>query len=304
MVTDELLSIDFGALRTLRLVWQLGSFSKAAAELGVKQSTVSYTIDRLRKALDDPLFVRQGGGIAATERCAAAVGAAEQILSEIEDLAAHSEFNPAAAEGTITISCNYYARMTFLGDVVRRIRSDAPGLDLHLVPGFIVGPLLFGGDVDIAISPIPAEASGLFRQVLTKDNPVCLMDKSNPLAKGPVTMEDYCTATHAYVDFGASVATVMERELKLKGLSINKAITIPDPAALPNLISGTDLIATIPSRFAGLFSDQLAIAGSPMTWQTHIYMFWTARSHRSPLNIWMRDLIAASAEKLEPPYEP
>ena len=66
-LNEDLLNLDFNALRTLRQVFRFGSFSKAADAIGVKQSTVSYTIDRLRKALDDQLFVRQGGRNVPTE---------------------------------------------------------------------------------------------------------------------------------------------------------------------------------------------------------------------------------------------
>ena len=66
--------IDIGILRTLVLVYDLQSFSAAAKRLDVNQSTISYAIERLRGAFGDPLFVRNGNGVTATERCAALVG--------------------------------------------------------------------------------------------------------------------------------------------------------------------------------------------------------------------------------------
>ena len=43
---SDSLFIDFAALRTMRVVFDQTSFSKAAELLGVNQSTISYTIDR------------------------------------------------------------------------------------------------------------------------------------------------------------------------------------------------------------------------------------------------------------------
>ena len=81
---DNLLNLDFNALRTLRQVYRHGSFSKAADTIGVKQSTVSYTIDRLRNALDDQLFVRQGGRNVPTSRC-------NELIPIVESVLAHAE---------------------------------------------------------------------------------------------------------------------------------------------------------------------------------------------------------------------
>ena len=65
MLNGHLLNIDFAALRTLSEVKARGSFTGAAEALNLNQSTISYTMERLRRAFNDPLFVRQGGSIVA-----------------------------------------------------------------------------------------------------------------------------------------------------------------------------------------------------------------------------------------------
>src|SRR5690606_15475286 len=69
------LNVDLAALKTLKLVHELSSLSLAARQLDVDQSSVSYTLKRLRTVFDDPLFVRGKNGIVATDRC-------EQIVSQ------------------------------------------------------------------------------------------------------------------------------------------------------------------------------------------------------------------------------
>ena len=73
--------VDIGALRTLVLVYDLRSFSAAAERLNVNQSTISYTVERLRSAFQDPLFVRQGNGVTATERANRGASLARGIRS-------------------------------------------------------------------------------------------------------------------------------------------------------------------------------------------------------------------------------
>ena len=59
-------NLDFRALSTFLAVLDEGSVSRAALRLGVTQSAVSHTLERLRQALGDPLFVKSGRGIVPT----------------------------------------------------------------------------------------------------------------------------------------------------------------------------------------------------------------------------------------------
>ncbi|MEH2515802.1 DNA-binding transcriptional LysR family regulator [Bradyrhizobium sp. AZCC 1610] len=125
--------VDIGALRTLVLVYDLQSFSSAAERLNVNQSTISYTVERLRGAFQDPLFVRQGNGVTPTERCAALVHWARETIGEIEGLASPAEFDPAVARGAVTISCNHHERQTLIPQFSARLRAAAPHARLVLL---------------------------------------------------------------------------------------------------------------------------------------------------------------------------
>ena len=77
-------NLDFRALSTFLAVLDEGSVSRAAVRLGVTQSAVSHTLERLRQALGDPLFVKSGRGIVPT-RCALQAGPhIRQILDALQ----------------------------------------------------------------------------------------------------------------------------------------------------------------------------------------------------------------------------
>ncbi|MCH5374377.1 MAG: LysR family transcriptional regulator, partial [Planctomycetes bacterium] len=135
----ELAKLDFAALRTLCMVHSHGSFSRAAEAMGLAQSTVSYTVSRLRDVFNDPLFVRQGQGIAPTLRCSEIVEQATHLLDRFEQLAAPREFDPGVASLEVGISCNYYERVTIIPQVVRWIRREAPGIRLNIIPSTVQG---------------------------------------------------------------------------------------------------------------------------------------------------------------------
>jgi DNA-binding transcriptional LysR family regulator len=81
------LGLDGYTLRTFITVLDESSVSKAAIRLGVNRSAVSHTLDRLRLALDDALFVRVGRGIVTTAKAASLREPVEAIISGLKSLA-------------------------------------------------------------------------------------------------------------------------------------------------------------------------------------------------------------------------
>jgi len=289
-------SLDFAALRTLRLVHGYGSFSRAAESLGVNQSTVSYTIDRLRKAFSDPLFVRQGGGIVATERCEEIVAAANRMLDTFASLTEPRAFDPAGAEATLTISCNYYERATLLPTLARRLRRIAPGLRLSVRSSLVRGKeQLDRGESDLLIGPVPIGEGEYYRRTVLSDHYVCIMAHDAPEALMPRDVASYLAAPMVVVNYGGSWRSRFLLEVEAAGHSLNRVMEVSSHAALPEILEGTDLVSTVPLRLARHFGDSVRIGAAPFRGEFSIDLTWTARTHHSPMHVWLRDQIARLA---------
>ncbi len=296
-----LLNLDFNALRTLRLVVRLGSFSVAAEELDVKQSTVSYTIDRLRKALGDPLIVRQGGQNVPTQRCRDLMPSLERILTEAEQLAHPDGFDPYKATGEIVFISASTVTTTLIPRVFRRIHAEAPGLRTKVEVGIrdVATPLL-NGKADLAIVFNSIEANGICaHNDLARDYPVCIMDPDNPLVGRTLTIEDLSKAKHV----GARLWTGWKQPYMVAaeklGAKIQETLVVNDQLAVPGIIRGTDLIGGMPSTLAEAIGDQIGIAYFPFKLDLAMNMYWSAASHRSPLSLWLREIVIKEAEKFE-----
>jgi DNA-binding transcriptional LysR family regulator len=295
------LSIDFAALRMLRLVHNLQSFSKAADVLEVNQSTVSYTIDRLRKTFGDPLFVRQGGGIVPTQRCLEIVREAGQILDDFEALVAPSAFVPSQASDTVVISCNYYERYIILPQLIGELRTLAPNVVVEIKTAAGQGlALLKRGEADLLIGPAQVFQDTLYHRTLTEDYYVCLMDAGHPLAGAPLTLENYLQANHAVVTYGGNWRSPYLLELERRSLALNRKLSVPSLSDLPNLLPGSDLISTVPSRFCAIFGPSIHVASCPVPARFKLGLTWTHRTHHSAFHGWVRQLIAAICNRLPP----
>ncbi|MDQ2092427.1 LysR family transcriptional regulator [Marimonas arenosa] len=292
-------ALDFAALRCLRMVHDLGSFSRAAESLGIGQPSVSYTIGRLREAFGDPLFVRQGGGIFATERCVEIVETAGRMVDEFEALAAPRLFDPGSAELTVGISCNFYERVTILPELTRMLRREAPGIRLNIIPSQVRGrEQLKRGESDMLIGPIRIEEAGYYRRTLFTDDYVCIMDPANKLSSAPLSLEEYVAAPQIVVNYGGTFRSQFLVELERLGLVPNTSMEVPSPANLPDILTGTDLIATVPRRTAAVFGGSVAVTECPVRAEISIDLQWTRRTHVSAAHVWLRGRIAGAAGRI------
>ena len=89
-MADPLASIPLSALRIFEAAARLGSFTRAADELGVTQAAVSWQVKALERRLDQPLFRRLPREVVLTtggERLARAATEAMNLLrAAVSDL--------------------------------------------------------------------------------------------------------------------------------------------------------------------------------------------------------------------------
>jgi DNA-binding transcriptional LysR family regulator len=291
-------SLDFQSLNTLVTIYREGSFSAAAAILDINQSTVSYTVARLRKVFGDPLFVRQGAGVVATDRCRDLVVKAAGMLEQFDRMAQPEDFSPQDVRAALTVSCNFYERLIILPHLIRSLRQVAPGLRVSVTQSLSEGGTqLKRNFTDLLLSPITMTEEGIYVRTLFEDEYVCVMDPGHPLTEQPITLDGYVQAKHAMIDYGAGWKSRYQDELEQLGLTIEPVLRIPSPATIDRLILGTDMISTVPSRVAAVFAGNLAVRQSPLPAPFSVKMFWTERTHNSPMHRWFRQQMVSASEK-------
>ncbi|OKO73976.1 LysR family transcriptional regulator [Bradyrhizobium sp. NAS96.2] len=289
--------IDIGTLRTLVLVYDLQSFSAAAKRLDVNQSTISYAIERLRGALRDPLFVRNGNGVTATERCAALAGWARDMIGEIDGLASPVEFDPVTAQGSVTISCNYHERQTLMPQFSARLRAGAPQVRLVLLDAAGHGDVhLKQNQCDIVLGPVGVVGESVFRRHILTDHYVCVMDPANPLARGRIALSAYAKAEHVFITHSGEWQPLYLEALRARKIEIAPMVSLPNHDSLERIVAGTRLVATIPHHLARTMRGGLHVAALPFRVPISIDMYWSARTAKSGLHKWARGLLAEVAK--------
>jgi DNA-binding transcriptional LysR family regulator len=117
-------------LVTLLTVAQTGSFTQAAARLGVRQPTVSQHISRLEKQTGRTLILRDTHSVSLTADGEAMIGFARGILAAHEQATAY--FSGSRPRGRLRIGMSDDLALTRLPQILRDFRHQHPLVDFDL----------------------------------------------------------------------------------------------------------------------------------------------------------------------------
>lgn len=143
--------LDVESLRTFRMVVDCGSLTRAAAQLNLTQSAVSWKMKRLEERLGSPLLLRDGRELALTELGTELLAHAEQIVNAHDD--AVDSLQRSQLEGTVHLGINDELEADDVAVLLARFQRRHPLVRLHVRMG-LSGPIaqqLRGGELDIAL---------------------------------------------------------------------------------------------------------------------------------------------------------
>ena len=96
--------LDLNLIVVLDAMFEEGRTTRVAEQLGMSQPMVSYALGKLRRALDDDLFVRVGNGMRPTQYAETLRSPVREVISKIQDeILRPSTFAPSQAQRTFTL---------------------------------------------------------------------------------------------------------------------------------------------------------------------------------------------------------
>ncbi|MEW8026696.1 MAG: LysR family transcriptional regulator [Candidatus Thiodiazotropha sp.] len=288
----DYLSLDGHSLLVFVTVLEELSVTKAAERLSVTQSAISHTLEKLRIALGDPLFVRSGRGIAATEQAFGLLGPARDVLDGMKSLTDTRHFDPSDGELEFKIAANDFQRSLIFPLLTKTLRKQSVNARFHFLPARVPdAAMLRRAHCDLVITPFPPEGADIYQVRLLSDNLKCFFD--GKIRKAPASKQELLSASHLDVVF-EDQGSVMQAVLS--GLDLAKMptprITVPNFDAIEEFISGTDLITVQMARMTETSLKGLDYADLPFkTPKLPLYMVWHRRNSSDPAHVWLRELI-------------
>lgn len=149
--------MDIRSLRYFIETARLSSFTQAAEQLHVTQSTISKMVLQLEKELGTPLFVRDGRRLGLTDTGRVVYLRGQEMLATMRTLSAEVRDIQALHKGSLTVGIPPMINLLFT-PVLKAFRERYPeiALILHEDPGPVVERLVAAGELEIGMTMLPA----------------------------------------------------------------------------------------------------------------------------------------------------
>jgi DNA-binding transcriptional LysR family regulator len=291
----ELARLDLNLLLVFHHLLREKRVSRVATVLGMSQPAVSSALGRLRTSLGDALFLRTQRGMEPTpyalqlaEPVAAALDGLQQALN------VRASFDPATSERRFTLAMTDVGEMYFLPVLMDALAQVAHGVTLNVVAvtGASLKDDMASGRTDLALGLLPQLQAGFFQQALFRQPYVCLMREGHPLAsQSALTLTDFAAADHVRVIAAGTGHGRVDEALERQGLQRRIRLTVPHYVALGDVLGHSNLIATVPERFAQRVTGPFALTTRTLPLAVDgsaIHQFWHARLHKDPGHQWLR----------------
>lgn len=290
----DLRQIDLNLLVVFNQLLLDRSVSVTADKLGLSQPAVSHALKRLRVLLKDDLFVRTSRGMEPTpyamhliEPVGYALGMLQTALSQ------RDKFDPANSERTFTLAITDIGEIYFMPTLMAMLSREAPNIQISTVrhhSGQLTDDMA-SGEVDLAIGLLPSLTTGFFQRKLFKQRYVCMFRREHPVASNPITLAQYKSLHHVGVMSANTGHGELDDWLMKKNIHRSVKLCVPHFVAVGHILQSSDLIATVPERFAQKCEKPFQLETSPLPFKLPdiaIQLFWHAKYNREPANMWLR----------------
>jgi len=294
-------SFDLNLLAVLVTVYDHGSVSAAAEQLGMSQSAISMALAKLRLKYGDPLFHRVGHGMQPTARMRTLIEPVREALSRIDGtFTSEPVFNHSTTAHTFTFAMSDLGEMVFMPKILRRLRQLAPSASVRSVAASAAHTErgLETGEVDLAVGYFPdLREKSFMEKHLFFHHFVCLLRANHPITATTLSMSQFLNLEHAVVYGAGRTYEIFERFLKSKKIHRRVVLRTPHFMSIPFVISQSDLVVTVPHA-VGMFVKSghmnIRIAQPPVrTPRIDLKLHWHRNFQREAKNRWLREIVAS-----------
>jgi DNA-binding transcriptional LysR family regulator len=298
---------DLNLLVALDALLTERNVTRAGNRLNLSQSAMSGALSRLRHYFEDELLVPVGRQMVLTPAAEGLVAPVREILLQIRGtLGSTPRFDPASSTRHLSVAVSDYVTDILMADVLRVARGQAPRITFELRPmGRRAGEDLESGELDFLIAPEGYVSPLQPTEVLFEDTFVCVVWAGNKAIGKNMTIEQYLDLGHVVVNVAGNEPPLNYDEHFLRQSNYRRRVEISVPmfSMAPQLVVGTDRVATITTRLAAKYAEimplrllPLPIAMPPMVERLQ----WHKVHEYDPAHHWFRALLKSVLQQLPP----
>lgn len=236
-------------LTTFIHVAELGSFTKAAEQLGYSQSTVSFQIKQLEDELDCLLFERINHTITLTERGRELVSYAHQIRALTDEFKENLEGDESCSGHIHVVSPDSVCEEMIYSHYID-FHTKHPDISVRFTTGdsAVMLHMLDHNEADVIIT--------LDQRLYNKDYIIAKEQqlpmhfvagcKSKFADKKNLSIKDIINEPFILTEYGQGYRRVFDRELAKKSLEITPVLEIGRTDIITSIIAQSDMLSYLP----------------------------------------------------------
>jgi DNA-binding transcriptional LysR family regulator len=295
--------IDLNLLRVLDALLDTGSVVGAAARLHLSPPAVSRSLGRLRKVLDDPLFVRAGRELVPTELAKSLRGPTQAALSEaLKILQPAMSLDPINLKRRFVIRADDSIIAVLALPLMERVQMSAPGVDIDFLRDDSNYVTQFrNGELDFRIGVHAEEHRDTQSEVLLTDRFVAIVHKDHALAGRRLTTRKFADAHHVTVSPVGKRTGPIDVALAEIGMERKHITTVTSFVVAAHLVATTDQVGSVPRTIAKTMARALPIVSLeiPLSLPTFdVCVTWHDRHGDDAAHQWLRTQIVDAVRDL------
>lgn len=294
---------DLNLLLVFDALMRERNVTRAARRLHLSQPAVSHALARLRTAMGDPLFVRNGRDMVPTLRAEALAPKLRPVLEGLDEALHGASFTPAGLAQTFRIALPDIAEFVVIARLLPLLAKEAPGVRLAIQEIDLARfqAEMASGELDAAIVVDVPLRPGMHKRLLVReDRVVGVVRAGHPAPERGLTAERFRTMPRLAVTLsGGRLDSPIEQAARKRRGFGEVAVSTAHFTSTAATLMNSDLVLVI-GELAGRLLSQLfglkVIEIPARLPPVDTMLIWHDRAHRDPAQRWFRERILAALD--------
>ncbi|WP_179400772.1 LysR family transcriptional regulator [Burkholderia guangdongensis] len=287
----RLSKLDLNLFVVFEAIYNKRNLTRAAEMLCITQPAVSNALARMRRALNDQLFISTPAGMMPTPMAENIIGRVREALQLLDSSAHEGDvFEPAASERVFRVSMTDLTEALVLPALSEVLQRHAPGMRVrsYYTDRSEVPTALANGSVDIAIDAPLIDDPHLHQAPLVRDRYACLIRHDHPFKGNILSMADYLAMGHIHVSSRRKGGGYVDAELTRLGLRRNVQMRVQHYMVAPLIAMRSDLALTAPLRLLQRYPARVLELPFEVPYLEY-HCYWHRSVDRDQGNQWLRE---------------
>jgi DNA-binding transcriptional LysR family regulator len=290
----NLRTLDLNLLLVFEAVLHERSVIGAAKRLHLSQPATSHALNRLRRRLNDQLFVRTPAGMIPTPRAEQLAIPVRRALDDLQLALEPETFLASTSQRRFVVAVNNYAAVVLAAPLVAKCRELAPCIGLSLRPSgsLNMADLLERADLDLAITAADTPAERFASRVLLEDRYVVVMRRRHPAARRKLDLATFAKLPHLVISSTGEDIGFIDSTLASHGHARSVVLEAPYLSA-GSVLAQSDMVAVLGRQIALEFRRAYPIEIRDLPFASpslRSIMLWHRRFDDQPALRWLREI--------------